>query len=94
MIQDRPSTKLRSNSAAESDTFRPALGAPPHSAPLRAAQQVDAVLSIDLVHADIPLVAEIQEKAGLSRPASQDLEIALRSYCTRADVPRIGTKAR
>lgn len=40
------------------------------------------VISIDWLHADLPLVTAIKTKASLSAPSVADLEASLREYCT------------
>lgn len=54
---------------------------------LRTTRQAEDMLCVDWVHADIPLVGEIQQTAELRRPTPGALESALRTYCTRDDVP-------
>jgi hypothetical protein len=46
------------------------------------------VVSVDWVHSTLPLVATLQERAGLRSPSSAQTEAAFRRYCSQQQPPR------
>ena len=45
------------------------------------------VISIDWVHADLPLIAELQQRAGLRKPSATAIERAFNLYCDNQGTP-------
>jgi hypothetical protein len=45
------------------------------------------VVSVDWVHSTVPLVTNLQDRAGLRSPSSAEIEAAFRRYCTQERPP-------